>query len=77
MSLHKVVETIFTLIMLLFLATIILGILVGVSIVQQLAEFDVGFTGQVLFVAGMFASFMYIMKMIVDKIRDYHRYTND
>ena len=77
MSLHKIVETIFTLVMLLFLATLVLGVLVGISLVQQLAQFNVGFTGQVLFIAGMFTTFMYIMKMIVDKIRDYHRFSND
>ncbi|MCD4761150.1 hypothetical protein K8R42_04590 [bacterium] len=74
MSLHKVVELIFTLVMLLFTATIVLGILVGISIVQQLSLFDVGMKGQIIFVAGMFAVFMYIMKMIVDRIREYHRY---
>ena len=74
MSLHKVVELIFTLVMLLFLATIVLGVLVGVTIVQQLSFFDVGMKGQLIFVAGMFAVFMYIMKMIIDRIREYNRY---
>lgn len=76
MSLNKIVETIFTVVMLLFLATIVLGVLVGISLFQQLAEFNVGLTGQILFTAGMFAIFLYIMKMIVDKIRDYNRYSN-
>jgi hypothetical protein len=74
MSLHKVIELIFTLVMLLFLATILLGILVGVSIVQQLAVFDVGFKGQMIFVVGMFSTFLYIMKLIVDRIKEYNRY---
>ncbi|MBT6690782.1 hypothetical protein HOB10_00405 [Candidatus Parcubacteria bacterium] len=74
MSLHKIVELIFTLVMLLFLSTLVLGILVGITLVQQMSFFEVGMRGQVFFVGGMFAIFLYIMKMIVDKIKDYHRY---
>lgn len=74
MTLHKIAELIFTLIMLLFLATLVLGVLVGITIIQQLSYFDVGTKGQILFIAGMFGIFMYIMKMIVDKIKEYHRY---
>jgi uncharacterized membrane protein YdfJ with MMPL/SSD domain len=60
--------------MLLFLATLVLGVLVGITIVQQLSYFDVGTNGQIIFIAGMFGVFMYIMKLIVDKIKDYNRY---
>ena len=74
MSLHKIVELIFTLVMLLFLSTLVLGILVGITLVQQLSLFDVGMKGQIVFVGGMFAIFLYLMKAIVDKIKDYHRY---
>lgn len=74
MSLNKVVELIFTMVMLLFLATLVLAVLVGISIFQQLVSFDVGFKGQVVFVAGMFAIFLYIMKMIIDRIKEYNRY---
>jgi hypothetical protein len=74
MPLQKVVEFVFTLVMLLFLSVIVLGILVGISIVQQLASFEVGLLGRIIFVAGMFGVFLYIMKMIVDRIREYNRY---
>ena len=74
MSLHKVVELIFTMVILLFLSTIVLGVLVGITLVQQLASFDIGMKGQIFFVAGMFAVFIYIMKMIVDRIKEYNRY---
>ncbi|MFA6466417.1 MAG: hypothetical protein WCV71_00990 [Patescibacteria group bacterium] len=74
MSLHKVVELIFTLVMLLFLAVIVLGILVAITIVQQLAIFDVGIKGQMFFVGGMFTIFLYITKMIMDKVKEYNRY---
>ncbi len=74
MSLSKTVELVFTIVMLLFLSTIVLAVLVGITIVQQLQSFDVGMKGQVVFVAGMFAVFLYITKMIVDRIREYHRY---
>jgi uncharacterized membrane protein YdfJ with MMPL/SSD domain len=74
MSLNKVVELVFTMVMLLFLATVVLAVLVAISLVQQLADFDVGFKGQVVFVAGMFTIFLYIMKMIIDRIKEYNRY---
>jgi len=77
MSFHKIVETIFTIIMLLFLATLVLGILVAIALAQELAQLEVGFGGQFMFIAGMFLVFLYITKMIVDKIKDYHRYSND
>ena len=74
MSLNKVVELIFTIVMLLFLATIVLGVIIAISIVQQLTAFDVGPEGQIVFIGGMFAVFVYIMKMIVDRIKEYNRY---
>ena len=74
MSLHKVVELVFTMVILLFLSTIVLGVLVGITLVQQLASFEVGMKGQILFIAGMFAIFLYIMKMIIDRIKEYNRY---
>ncbi|MDP2812334.1 MAG: hypothetical protein Q8O32_01445 [bacterium] len=74
MSIHKVIELIFTMVMLLFLATVVLGVLVGITLAQQLSAFDVGFKGQLLFVAGMFSIFLYIMKMIIDRIKEYNRY---
>ncbi|MDD5749826.1 MAG: hypothetical protein PHO91_03540 [Patescibacteria group bacterium] len=74
MSLHKIVELVFTMVILLFLAIIVLAVLVGISLVQQLASFEVGFKGQVFFIAGMFSVFLYIMKMIVDRIKEYNRY---
>ena len=74
MSIHKVIELIFTMVMLLFLATVVLGVLVGITLAQQLSAFDVGFKGQLLFVAGMFSIFLCIMKMIVDRIKEYNRY---
>lgn len=74
MSLNKIVEVIFTIVMLLFLAVIVLGILVAITVVQQLALFDVGPKGQMIFIGGMFAIFLYITKMIVDRIKEYNRY---
>ncbi len=77
MSFHRVVETIFTLVMLLFLAVMVLGILVAISITQQLHDLQVGFGWQLTFVAGMFLIFFLIGRMIAEKIRDYHRFSND
>ena len=70
---NKVIELVFSLIMLLFLAIIVLGVLVGITLVQQLALYEVSFGMRVFFIGGMFAVFLYITKLIVDKIREYHR----
>jgi hypothetical protein len=74
MPLQKVVEFVFTLVMLLFLSVIVLAVLVGITIVQQLASFSVGTGGQIIFIAGMFLVFVYIMKLIIDRIKEYNRY---
>lgn len=77
MSFHKVAETIFTLVMLLFLSVMVLGILVGISLVQQLHDLQVAFGWQLAFVGGMFLLFFLIGRMIAEKIRDYHRFSNN
>lgn len=74
MPLQKVVEFVFTLVMLLFLSVIVLGVLVLITIIQQLASFDIGMGGRIIFIAGMFAVFLYIMKLIIDRIKEYNRY---
>ncbi|PLX25352.1 hypothetical protein C0580_02610 [Candidatus Parcubacteria bacterium] len=74
MSINKVMELVFSLIMLLFLAIVVLGVLVGITLVQQLAAYEISFGMRCFFIGGMFATFLYIMKLIVDKIREYHRY---
>ncbi|PIR06304.1 MAG: hypothetical protein COV55_04205 [Candidatus Komeilibacteria bacterium CG11_big_fil_rev_8_21_14_0_20_36_20] len=74
MPLHKIAELVFTLVMLLFVSTVALGVLVGVTILQELSTFEVSFNIQMIFVAGMGGTFLYIMKMIIDKIKDYNRY---
>ncbi|PWB38970.1 MAG: hypothetical protein C3F02_01005 [Parcubacteria group bacterium] len=77
MSFHRIAETIFTLVMLLFLAVMVLGILVAISLVQQLQDLKVGFTWQIVFMTGMGLVFFFIVRMIVEKIRDYHRFSNN
>lgn len=74
MSLNKIMEVVFSLIMLLFLAIIVLGVLVGITLVQQLADYEISFGFRLLFIGGMFGVFLYIAKLIVDKINEYHRY---
>ena len=74
MSLHKVIELIFTLIMLLFLATLVIGVLLGITLIQELSGYDLSFKIRAFFIAGMFALFIYLMKLIVDKIRNFYRY---
>ena len=71
MPLHKIAELVFTLVMLLFVSTVALGVLVGVTILQELSTFEVSFNIQMIFVAGMGGTFLYIMKMIIDKIKSH------
>lgn len=77
MTVQQIAETIFTIVMLLFLSIMVLGILVGVSLVQELADMNVGWSGQFIFIAGMFLTFVYIIKLIIDKIRDFHRFSKE
>lgn len=77
MSFHRLAETIFTLIMLLFVGFFVLAILVAVSVVQELGQYEVSGGAKFAFIFGMFLVFFFIMKMFAGKIRDYHRYSND
>jgi len=73
LPLDKVVELVYSLVILLFLAAIVLAILIAITIVQEMAIFDVDFRFRMIFIGGMFATFIYIMKMIIDKIKEYNR----
>jgi len=68
MKKRRALEFIFTLVILLFLAALILGMLLGITLAQELSGFEVGFKAKVLFVAGCFTLFLYVMKLIVDKV---------
>lgn len=74
MTFHKVAELVLIVVILLFSAAIIMGILIAVSIVHELGIFNLGVKIQILFVTGMSTIFVLIMKMIVDRIKDYNRY---
>lgn len=74
MQIHKVIEIVFTLIMLLFLALLVMGILVGITIIQELSHLEVSYSTRVIFIVGMTGIYFYIMRMIVGRIRDYNRY---
>lgn len=75
MSLGKIIEIIFTIVMLLFLSVFVLGILVGISIFHELNAMGVQEDYRTLFLAGMAVSFFWIMKMIVDRIKEFNRFT--
>ena len=74
MSLGKIIEIIFTIVMLLFLAVFILGILVGISVLHELDAMGVEQNYRTLFLGGMALSFFWIMKMIIDRIREFNRF---
>jgi hypothetical protein len=74
MSLGKIIEIIFTIVMLLFLAVFVLGILVGISVLHELDAMGVEQNYRTLFLGGMALSFFWIMKMIIDRIREFNRF---
>lgn len=74
MQIHKIIEIIFTVLMLLFLAMMVMGILIVITTVQELADLEVSFEMRVLFIGGMATIYFYIIKMLIKKIRDYNRY---
>ena len=74
MSLGKIIEIIFTIVMLLFLAVFVLGILVGISVLHELDAMGVEQNYRTLFLGGMALSFFWIMKMIIDRIREFSRF---
>lgn len=73
MHLDKVMELIYTLVILLFLAAIVLAVLIGITIIQEMTALNIDFKFRMVFIGGMFTTFIYIMKMIVDKIKEYNR----
>lgn len=73
MHLDKIMELIYTLVILLFLAAIVLAILIAITIIQEMTALDIDFKFRIIFIAGMFATFIYITKMIVDKIKEFNR----
>lgn len=66
-------ELIYTLVILLFLAAIVLAILIAITIIQEMTALDIDFKFRIIFIGGMFATFIYITKMIVDKIKEFNR----
>jgi len=74
MQIHKVIEIVFSILILLFLAMLVMGILIGVTIVQELADYEINFWLRVLFVFGMTLLYFYIIRSVINRIKDYARY---
>lgn len=74
MALHKVIELIVVLLMLIFLGIIVTGVLIGVTIVQELTSFNLEPKIELLFMGITAIIFLYITKMVVDRIKEYNRY---
>jgi hypothetical protein len=75
MALGKIIEIIFTIVVLLFLSVFILGVLVGISVLHELNTMGVQENYRTLFLAGMAVSFFWVMKMIIDRIKEFNRFT--
>ncbi|MBP9802008.1 hypothetical protein KBC40_00265 [Patescibacteria group bacterium] len=74
MQIHEVVEIVFTILLLLFLAMMVIGIMTIITVIEELNSYDVPFTMRVVFITGMSTVYIYLLKMMVSKFTDYHRY---
>ena len=74
MTFQKVAELVLVLVILLFSSAIILGILIAISVLHELGIFNLDIKVQILVITGMSTVFLLIMKMIVDRIKEYNRY---
>lgn len=74
MGLGKIIEVIFTIVMLMFLSLFVLGILIGISVLHELNAMGVQDNYRILFLGGMAIAFFWIMKMIIDRIKEFNRF---
>jgi hypothetical protein len=74
MNLHKIVETIFVILLILFLIIMVIGIMTLITFIEEVNNLDVSFSMRMLFISGMAGVYLYLLRMIVNKFSDFHRY---
>ncbi len=74
MHLEKIVEFVFSIIILLLVGVFIIISLVIVSFVEELARFDVPLQWRIVITVVLTFNFLYIIRLLVNRFNDYHRY---
>lgn len=74
MKLYQIVEIVFTILLILFLLVMTIGIMTIITLIEELNSYDVPFVARVVFITGMSTVYLYLLKMMVSKFTDYHRY---
>ena len=74
MNLNKIVETIFIILLILFLIIMVIGIMTLITFIEEVNGLDVSFAMRLLFIAGMAGVYLYLLKTIVNKFSEFHRY---
>ncbi len=74
MQIHQAIEIIFTILLILFLIVMVIAIMTFISILESLNDFDISFGMRVFFINGMSGLYLYLLKVMVSKFIDWHRY---
>ncbi len=74
MQIHQAIEIIFTILLILFLIVMVIAIMTFISVLESLNDFDISFGMRVFFIAGMAGIYLYLLKVMVSKFQDWHRY---
>ncbi len=74
MQINQAIEIIFTILLILFLIVMVIAIMTFISVLESINDFDISFGMRVFFIAGMSGVYLYLLKVMVSKFQDWHRY---
>jgi len=74
MNLEKVIEFVFSLVILLFVGVFIVVSLIIISVVQELNRFDVSENWRIVISFSLVLNLIYLIRLIVLRFKEYHRY---
>ena len=74
MNLHAIIEIIFTIVLILFLLLMVIGIMTFITFVEELQQLDVNMQTRFIFISGMAGVYLFLLRAMVDKFREFHRY---
>lgn len=74
MKLYEIVEIVFTILLILFLLVMTIGIMTIITLIEELNDYNISFGIRVFFIATMSGVYIYLLKTMVSKFTEYHRY---
>ncbi len=74
MQIYQIVEIIFTILLILFLLVMTIGIMTLITLIEEINSYDISFGMRVFFITGMSTVYLILLKMMISKFTDYHRY---